>query len=82
MTDLPETSLIRSTEAVELLRRAAADAREQHGPAHARHEFWCRLSNWWDKTAWMIEMDADLLHRIGCDEAVAAARAYLGRPAS
>jgi hypothetical protein len=31
-----------------------------------------------DKIAWMGEMDPDQLHRVGCDEAIAIARAYLG----
>jgi hypothetical protein len=31
-----------------------------------------------DKLAWMGELDPDLLGRVGCDEAIAIARAYLG----
>lgn len=31
-----------------------------------------------DKIAWMGEVDPDLLSRVGCDEAFAIARAYLG----
>jgi hypothetical protein len=31
-----------------------------------------------DKIAWMGELDADMLSRVGCDEAIAIARAYLG----
>ena len=33
-----------------------------------------------DKLAWMGELDPDLLGRVGCDEAIAIARAYLGEP--
>jgi hypothetical protein len=32
-----------------------------------------------DKIAWMGEVDPELLGRVGCDEAVAIARAYLGK---
>ena len=32
-----------------------------------------------DKIAWMGEMDRDQLGRVGCDEAIAIARIYLGR---
>ena len=31
-----------------------------------------------DKIAWMGELDAEMLARVGCDEAIAIARAYLG----
>jgi hypothetical protein len=31
-----------------------------------------------DRIAWMGELDPDSLGRVGCDEAVAVARAYLG----
>jgi hypothetical protein len=31
-----------------------------------------------DKIAWMVETDSDLLGRIGVDETLAVARAYLG----
>ena len=31
-----------------------------------------------DKIAWMGELDPDMLSRVGCDEAIAIARAYLG----
>jgi len=31
-----------------------------------------------DKLAWMGELDPGLLSRVGCDEAIAIARAYLG----
>ena len=31
-----------------------------------------------DKIAWMGELDADMLSRVGCDEAIAIARACLG----
>jgi hypothetical protein len=31
-----------------------------------------------DKIAWMGEMDEGLLGRVGCDEVIAIARAYLG----
>ena len=31
-----------------------------------------------DKIAWMGEMDPDMLGRVGCDEAIAIARTYLG----
>jgi hypothetical protein len=33
-----------------------------------------------DKWAWMGEMNPDLLSRVGGDEAIAVARAYLGEP--
>jgi hypothetical protein len=33
-----------------------------------------------DKLAWMGELDPGLLSRVGCDEALAIARAYLGEP--
>jgi hypothetical protein len=33
-----------------------------------------------DKIAWMGELDPDMLGRVGCDEAIAIARAYLGEP--
>ena len=31
-----------------------------------------------DKIAWMGELDPDMLSRVGCDEVIALARAYLG----
>ena len=31
-----------------------------------------------DKLAWMGELDPDMLGRVGCDEAIAVARAFLG----
>jgi hypothetical protein len=33
-----------------------------------------------DKIAWMGELDPEMLGRVGCDEAIAIARAYLGEP--
>ena len=33
-----------------------------------------------DKIAWMGELDPDMLSRVGCDEAIAIARAYVADP--
>lgn len=60
------------------LRAAAADLREFDDvmtPAVG-----AALAKMLDKFAWMGEMDADLLHRVGCPEAIAVARAILGEP--
>ena len=35
-----------------------------------------------DKIAWMGELDAEMLARVGCDKAIAIARAYLGSGSS
>lgn len=36
------------------------------------------VADWLDKIAWSVEVDPDLISRIGGDEALAVARAYLG----
>ena len=36
------------------------------------------VADWLDKIAWSAELDADLINRVGGDEALAVARAYLG----
>jgi hypothetical protein len=37
-----------------------------------------KLAGLLDKIAWMGELDPDMLYRVGCDEAIATARAFLG----
>lgn len=61
----------------DVLRRAAALMREQHGPDHKRHEMWAAMADWLDSVARAVEYDhsindADRTH------ALAVARAYLG----
>jgi hypothetical protein len=64
----------------DLLRRAAALMREQHGPDHPRHEFWHALATWQDGVATALATgDPDDL--LGFGEPTAARRvaeAYLG----
>lgn len=61
----------------ELLHRAAKDMREQHGPEHARHEFWTRLADWLDSVA--VGLENRSAFTPGAGHALAVARAYLGK---
>lgn len=71
----------------DLLRRAAASMREQHGPDHVRHDMWSAMADWLDHAAARSESKV----RHGGNErvvwsqerdAVEVARTYLNEPAT
>lgn len=60
----------------EELRQAARGIRtDDFVPTEA---FFRAVADLLDKIAWMAEMDPDLIERVGGDETLAVARAYLG----
>ena len=61
----------------EELRQAALaiQVRADCGPG----SFWSATADLLNKIAWMGELDEEMLARVGCDEAIAMARAYLER---
>jgi hypothetical protein len=40
------------------------------------------IADWLDKIAWMVKLDPEMLGRVGCDEAIATAREFLGTEAN
>jgi hypothetical protein len=61
---------------IDMLHRAAALMREQHGPEHERHAMWSAMADWQDGVA--DDWQAMLASPVEMDRAVAVARAYLG----
>jgi hypothetical protein len=63
----------------EIIRRAAALMREQHGPGHPRHDFWRALAGLLEGEALAAELLGNSLEGTTFD-VLKVALAYLGEP--